>query len=241
MVLTGIIIFIILASCGAVVKYGKQHWLIAGYNTMPPEKKKNVDITGLANFMANSFFGIGAFALVGSLVTSRWCPNLFPYLLILCSAGTVLMLPVAQKFDHNKRSGREKKVLLAVLAFAGIVLITIVCLMIYSHRSPVVEIKPEGIVISGIYGAAISREEITGIDLKNEIPGVLSKNNGFNCGDVRKGHFTLKEMGRGRLYLESGQGPFVYIFTKESYLIINYKDPVCTKALYQTLLDGFPM
>lgn len=240
MVLTGIIIFIVLVSCGAVVKYGKQHWLIAGYNTMPPEKKENVDITGLANFMANSFLGIGAFALAGSLVASHWCPNLFPYLLTLCSAGAVLMLPVAQKFDHNKRSGREKTVLIAVLAFAGIVLITVAGLMIYSHRSPVVEIKPEGIVISGIYGAAIPRKEITGIDLKTEIPGVLSKNNGFNCGDIRKGHFTLEGMGRGRLYLESSRGPFVYIFTEESYLIINYKDPIRTKELYQTLLDEFP-
>ncbi len=238
MVLTGLIIFIMFVTCGAVVKYGKQHWLIAGYNTMPPEKKKNVDITGLANFMANSLFGIGAFALAGSLVTSRWCPNLFPYVLILCSAGTVLMLPAAQKFDHNKKSGREKTVMIAVLAFAGIVLITIAGLMIYSHRSPVVEIKPQGIVISGIYGSAIPREEITGIDLKNEIPRVLSKNNGFNSGEVRKGHFTLEEMGRGRLYLESERGPFLYIFTKDSYVIINCKDPLHTKALYQTLLSG---
>lgn len=236
MVLTGLIIFIVLVGCGAVVKYGKQHWLIAGYNTMPPEKKKNVDITGLANFMANSFFGIGASALAGSLITSRWCPNLFPYVLILCTAATVLIMPVVQKFDHNKKSGREKTVLIAVSAFTGIVLIAVAGMMLYSHRSPVVEIEPGGIVISGIYGAVIPREAISGIDLKSDTPKVLSKNNGFNSGEVRKGHFTLDEIGRGRLFLESNRGPFVYIFTENSYVIINYKDPRRTKALYQMLL-----
>lgn len=239
MILTGLLIFITLVTCGAVVKYGKQHWLIAGYNTMPPDKKKNVDITGLANFMAKSFFGIGAFALAGSLITSRWCPNLFPYILILCTAGTVLMVPAAQKFDHNKKSGREKTVLTAVLAFTAIVLIAVAGLMIYGHRSPAVEVKPGSIVVSGIYGAAVSREEITGIDLKNEIPKIRSKNNGFDSGEVRKGHFTLDEMGRGRLYLESNRAPFVCIFTKDSYVIINYKDPIRTKALYRELIDAW--
>ena len=83
MILTGILIFVILTVTGAIIKYGQQHWLIAGYNTMPEEKKKNVDIAGLANFIGNWFFGLGTITLAGSLITARWYTNLFPYLRIL--------------------------------------------------------------------------------------------------------------------------------------------------------------
>lgn len=238
MVLTGILIFIILAATGALVKYGRQHWLIAGYNTMPKDKQEKVDVTGLASFMGNGLFGIGALALVGSLITSRWCPSLFPYILILCTAGTVLMVLGTQKFNHNKRSRGERTVLIAVLAFTATVLIAAAGLMIRGHRSSGVEIKPEGIVIGGMYGAAIAGDEITGIELLNEIPAIISRNNGFSSGEVRKGHFTLEGMGRGRLYLESNRGPSVCIFTRDSYVIISYKDPARTEALYQSLQGG---
>lgn len=235
MVLTGFLIFIILTTIGALVKYGRQHWLIAGYNTMPAEKQKNVDLAGLANFMGNSLFGLGAFTLVGSLVTSRWYPSLFPYILSLCTAGTVLIVLGAQRFNHNKKSKRESAVLIAVLSFTAIVLIAAVGLLIYGHLSPQVEAKPEGIVISGVYGATIPHEEITGISLEREMPEILSRNNGFSSGAVRKGHFTLEGIGRGRLYLESGEGPFIFIETAESYTIINYKESSRTEALFYTL------
>ncbi len=239
MVLTGVLFFVFLVIPGAVVKYGKQYWLIAGYNTMPKEKKDNVDVVGLANFMAKSFFGIGVFALAGSLIASRWCPDLFPAVIMICTGGIFLMVFGAQKFDKNKRSKKDKLILIALLALAVLVLGSVGAMLIYGSHSPGVEATPEGIVISGIYGAAIPVEEITGIDLKNEIPKIRSKNNGFDSGEVRKGHFTLDEMGRGRLYLESNRAPFVCIFTKDSYVIINYKDPIRTEVLYRNLIDAW--
>ncbi len=238
MVLTGLLIFMTLVVCGAVVKYGKQYWLIAGYNTMPKEKKDNVDVVGLANFMGNSFFALGAFGLAGSLIASRWCPDLFSAVIMICTAGIFLVVFGAQKFDKNKRSKKDKLILIAVLALAVLALGGVGAMLIYGSRSPGVEATPEGIVISGMYGAAISAEEITGISLEDEIPKILTRNNGFDSGVVKKGHFTLEGLGRVRLYLESDRGPFVHITTKDSCIIINYKDPVRTKALYRALLGG---
>jgi hypothetical protein len=235
LLVTGILIFVIFAAAGAAIKYGKQHWLIAGYNTMPAEKQKNVDLAGLANFMGNSLLGLGAFALLGSLITSRWYPNLFPYVIILCSAGTVLIVLGAQKYDRNRKSGHERAVLIAVLSFTAIVLLATVGLLVYGHLSPRVETGPEGIIISGVYGTTIPHEEITGISLESEIPKILSRNNGFSSGEVRKGNFTLEGMGRGRLYLESSKGPFIFIKTAKSYTIINYKERSQTEALFHTL------
>ena len=39
--------------------------LIAGYNTMPKDKKKNVDIDGLSTYIRNGFITIGLSIIVG--------------------------------------------------------------------------------------------------------------------------------------------------------------------------------
>lgn len=237
MILTGILIFVIFTVTGAIIKYGQQHWLIAGYNTMPEEKKKNVDIAGLASFLGNWLFALGTLTLVGSLICARWYPSLSPCIPILCPAGIIVMVVGAQKYDHNQRRKREKTVLTTVMIFTGLVLIAAAGLMLYGHRSSPVELESDGIVIGGIYSTTIPREEITGIELKEELPEIISKNNGFSSGQIRKGHFTLEELGRGRLYLESNRGPFIYILTGDSHVLINYQDPLRTEALYKTLLD----
>ena len=238
MIVTGILISITMVALGGIVKYGKQYWLIAGYNTMPKEKQKNVDIAGLAGFMGNCSFGLGAFVLAGTLVSSLWYPNLFPAVILLFLGGIIFMVIRAQKFDKNKRSKQEGLVLIIALAFTALILGGIGGMLIYGHLSPGVEVKPEGIVISGMYGTTIPSEEITGISLENEIPKILTRNNGFNSGEVNKGHFTLDGLGRGRLYLESSKGPFICIFTKSGYIMINYKDPSRTEVLYQTISDA---
>lgn len=238
MIITGILIFITMVALGGIVKYGKQYWLIAGYNTMPKEKQKNVDIAGLAGFMGNCSFGLGAFVLAGTLVSSLWYPNLFPAVILLFVAGIIFMVIRAQKFDQNKKNKREELVLIITLAFTVLILGGMVALLIYGSRSPGIEAKPEGIVISGMYGTTIPAEEITGISLENEIPKILTRNNGFNSGEANKGHFTLDGLGRGRLYLESSKGPFICIFTKSGYIMINYKDPSRTEVLYQTISDA---
>ncbi|NRD19039.1 DUF3784 domain-containing protein [Winogradskyella eckloniae] len=56
------ILFIVL---GALIKYGKMYFLIAGYNTMSEEKKANYDIEGIATVFRNAMFGMAALMLIG--------------------------------------------------------------------------------------------------------------------------------------------------------------------------------
>ena len=71
-IITGILVFVTMVAIGAAVKYGKQYWLIAGYNTLPKEKQKEVDIEGLAGFMGYCALILGAFFLAGSVPSSLW-------------------------------------------------------------------------------------------------------------------------------------------------------------------------
>ena len=51
----GVFVSILLFVFGIAIKYYKAYWLISGYNTMSVERKKNVDIKNLGNFLAKVF------------------------------------------------------------------------------------------------------------------------------------------------------------------------------------------
>lgn len=66
------IIFIVL---GALVKYGKMYFLIAGYNTMSKEKQAEYDIDGIAAVFRNAMFGM-ALMIIAGYFAAQWFQNL---------------------------------------------------------------------------------------------------------------------------------------------------------------------
>jgi hypothetical protein len=79
--------------------------LIAGYNTMTAEKKKNVDIEGLSSLMRNGFISMGLVLITGYYLF-KWIEftiiaNLM--ILIVTLTGVTVLIIKAQKFDHNKK------------------------------------------------------------------------------------------------------------------------------------------
>ena len=84
---------------------------IAGYNTMPKEKKKNVDIVGLSTFMKRGSIIMGISMIILSLFIKVF--NLkemffFWVLMFITLAGIIMLVIGAQKFDGNKRCDKIK-------------------------------------------------------------------------------------------------------------------------------------
>lgn len=79
--------------------------LIAGYNTLPAEKKKNVDIEGLSSFMRRHLVIIGAsWTLFAVTLTLTGQQDALPVIYgIYVPVYVVWMLIRAQRFDHNKK------------------------------------------------------------------------------------------------------------------------------------------
>lgn len=79
--------------------------LIAGYNTLPAEKKKNVDIEGLSSFMRRHLVIIGAlWASLAVILTLTGQQDALPVIYgIYVPVYVVWMLIRAQRFDHNKK------------------------------------------------------------------------------------------------------------------------------------------
>lgn len=49
---------------GILIKYGRMHYLIAGYNTMSPEEQAKYDIEGIASVFRNAFFAMAIMVLI---------------------------------------------------------------------------------------------------------------------------------------------------------------------------------
>ena len=80
--------------------------LIAGYNTMSPDKKKNVDGKGLGKHMCNAMGWTAVVCLVCYYLlklvdVDEAVRFLVPYLGILI-LGLVIASVKAQKYDHNR-------------------------------------------------------------------------------------------------------------------------------------------
>lgn len=65
------ILFIIL---GALIKYGKMYFLIAGYNTMAKSEKAKYNIEGIATLFRNAMFGMALIIIIGHFL-SKWLEN----------------------------------------------------------------------------------------------------------------------------------------------------------------------
>lgn len=79
--------------------------LIAGYNTMSAEKKKNIDIEGLSTHMRNGFIAIGL-SMIAGYYAFTWLglPLLADSMIIVATlVGLAILLVQARKYDHTAR------------------------------------------------------------------------------------------------------------------------------------------
>lgn len=97
-------ISLFLVAMGALCR--KYPDLIAGYNTMSPDKKKNVDAKGLGKHMCNAMGWTAVTCLVCYYllklidVDDKVC-ILVPYIGV-CMVGLIIASVKAKKYDHNR-------------------------------------------------------------------------------------------------------------------------------------------
>ncbi len=100
-VITGVFIIFL----GVLVKHAKFYNLIAGYNTMAKEKKKNVDMEGYSTLFRNCLVIIGLIIIVGNY-TFIWLKlEIVNHYIMAASVfgGLPILLVKGQKYDLNKK------------------------------------------------------------------------------------------------------------------------------------------
>jgi uncharacterized membrane protein SirB2 len=206
--------------------------LIAGYNTMSKDKKKNVDIVGLSTFMRNSLIIIGLSIIVGYYLF-KWIGFTTianSMILIVTLIGVIIMVINAQGFDQNKYKTKRTKITYFIL---GLVVVFVIGLFTYGYLPSKAVISDNIIKISGMYGFEMNVSDIDNVELSDLIPNIKTRTNGFSSGVVKKGFFNLDTFGKTRLLTNSDKPPYLIISKNNSdMIIINFKDKTETEQLF---------
>ena len=89
---------------------------------------------------------------------------------------------------------------------------------------------------NGFYRSTIPLASIRIATLETVLPRIGMKTNGFGAGETLRGNFVLDDWGVSRLYINRDSPPFIVIRTvQDSYVVVNFKDPERTRALYSEL------
>ncbi|MEW5845136.1 MAG: DUF3784 domain-containing protein [Bacteroidota bacterium] len=225
-----IIIGLFLVTLGFLVKAYPN--LIAGYNTMPEDKKKNVGIEGLSTFIRNGL-AITGLTIIGGYFIFKWSgyttiANLM--VVIVTLAGVTIIAVKAQRFDHNRR---KSKLHILVL---GAATIFVASLLTYGFIPTRVIFDSNSVRFSGMYGVTVNSYEIASVKLVNAIPKVKLRTNGFSVGSVSKGTFIVDSIGNCRLLLNSYSEPYIVLTkTNGEVCIINLKSSSQTLDAYQNI------
>ncbi|WP_041276039.1 hypothetical protein [Desulfosporosinus acidiphilus] len=137
--------------------------------------------------------------------------------------------------DLRINKGKLKDQILVVIIPMITVTILVGMLMYLSSKPPVYTISNGTLDISTIYGENVNIKEIQSVQLKNELPVIISKINGLDgFGSTRKGEFS-SDIGNVTLYIDTTKPPFIYIKTPSELIILNNQSKSKTEALFNEL------
>ncbi len=238
----GVSLAALFAGLAAALRFGKAYWLISGYNTMTAEQQKNVDAEGLARFLANALFvAAGVIAVATALVLAgMWMVGAILAGLLFVP-GLVFLMIRAQKYDRNaltadgRLNRKTKWVLAAVFAFLAAAAVFVAVILGQSSKPAVFTVSEESLIIDCAFGQTVALDQITGLELVEEMPKVTSKNYGSDLGDRRRGWFSIEGGAVARVYTENAKPPFVHFLVNGKQYYINCLTPSETKALYERL------
>jgi hypothetical protein len=108
-------------------------------------------------------------------------------------------------------------------------------------QPPAVTIGERGFAVDTLfYGQSFAAADITAISLEPRLPPVRRKTNGFDGAGTLRGRFQVESLGEGRLYVEQGMAPYVLVRLRQGFVVVNFREPERTTALYEELARQWP-
>ena len=119
----------------------------------------------------------------------------------------------------------------------NITIVVLLVLVLYiGTKPPQVIISENYVRITGLYGVGMQIEDIDHLELRELLPRIKTRTNGMNLlGIARRGIYDLEELGKTRLISFSTAGPFVLMHMGDEWIVLNFKKPDETEALYRKL------
>jgi len=139
--------------------------------------------------------------------------------------------------SHEARTGRAWGMQHTAAVVVGVLALALAGSSFYFGLQPPTAIVgfDSFYVSNGLYRNTIPYASMRSATLETALPRIGLKMNGFGAGDTLRGSFNVDGWGNGRLYVNRNSPPFVVIRTGDSFVVVNFKDPGRTRALYGEL------
>ncbi|WP_226682506.1 DUF3784 domain-containing protein [Sutcliffiella horikoshii] len=162
----------------------------------------------------------------------------FPYALEAQIGVMVVLLMGGFIYLSKYEVANKRKKSYIISTSIAVVSFTVLFVIFYvGFQEAKLILKEDSFEISGVYGDEWSYEDITQVELLEEMPEVLLRTNGYGMQSISKGHFKVKNYGSSLLFIYKGHSPYLLIETNDDTIFINAKDAEKTKDWYYQLVE----
>jgi len=212
----------------------KMYNLISGYNTSNDEEKEEYRRNGYLLYMGKFLWGMAFVWLFGFLFVAMDAPYAMEVQLAIFLLYTMGGTIMGSKYSLKRKKKRNYifsiSLTVIVLAFVG-------GLFFMGSRPTEVTINEQSISFNGMYSYELKLEEIESAEVIESLPNNMKRTNGFGTSTRALGHFSSDELGKGRMYVFIDNTPYIFLNTKEGFIILNSKDDKETLQWYN-LING---
>lgn len=212
--------------------------IISGLNTMPAERLAMVDVDALKKVYRIVLCAAGVLlsllAVLGASLhlDPRWMEFGMIAVVVLM---TILLVVAGFRYDHG-RGMKIKRVysplmLWITMGSMAVVIVVVVVLLSATVKPVTVQVEPEGVTASGMYGFRIGWDEVVSLECRASLPPVAMRVNGSAVGSRLKGHFVLDDGERCMLLVDTKVPAFIEIRTDKELYYLNTSSAEDTEAL----------
>jgi len=223
---------IIMSGLAYLVHNKKMYDFISGYNTSSDEEKKEYEKNGYLAYTGRFLWGMAFTWIIGIPFVILDLPYVLEIHTAVFLLYTLVGTVIAQKYVPEKK---KKKGYIITISISVLTLVFVAVLFFMGMRPSEVIISEQTVSFSGMYSHEVQFEEIESVELTETLPSNLRRTNGFGTSTRLLGRFSSNELGKGRMYVFTEYPPYIFIDTKDGFIIVNSKDAEKTIQWYNLL------
>lgn len=206
----------------------KSYKLISGFHSSTPEEQQNMINAGYPQAVGKMMLHVGIILTLGFLLQLLHVPYA-----IEGSYVVMLIVLFVESFLMTKKSKKKSQKINKTVLVISLILVIVVFAVPFMPNT--LEIKENSFEVTGLYGEEWAFSEIEDISLYDQLPDITLRTNGISLFGKRIGNYRVEELGSGKLFVHSDDGPFIVVRTKESFVIMNTDNPDQTMENYNQL------
>jgi hypothetical protein len=217
----------------AIVK--KQwYWLISNFNGKSKEEQQRLIENGYPQRVGKLMFATAtglAILLPLSFTPFKYSIDVqFGFMIVFLLGGLIYLSKYELKAKRNRSYIISSFVAIGTVGFIG-------GLLYFGYQDFELKGHQDSFEITGMYGDEWSYSEIQTVELLEEMPEVVLRQNGFGLATMSKGKFKVQSYGSSLLFIHKGSSPYLYIEADGKKIFINSKNPEQTKEKYEILVE----